>query len=49
MLYGVKVNGEELLMAKKRLVFLHFTWSKWKWKSLSLKEGGRRGRGDILA
>ena len=28
MLYGVHFNGEELLMAKKGLVFLHFIWSK---------------------
>ena len=29
MLYGVKLNREELIMAKKKgLVFLHFIWSK---------------------
>ena len=29
MLYGVKLNSEELFMAKKNdLVFLHFIWSK---------------------
>ena len=42
MLYGVKLNREELFMAKKKgLMFLHFIWSKnLKWKSLSVKEGG---------
>ena len=28
MLYGGKLNGEELFMAKKGLVFLHLIWSK---------------------
>ena len=29
MLYGLKLNKEELFMAKKNgLVFLHFIWSK---------------------
>ena len=47
MLYGVKLNREELLIAS--LVFLHFIWSKnlTKFLNLSLKEGGRRGKGDI--
>ena len=45
MLYGVKLNREELFMAKKKgLVFLHFIKKKiekiLKWKSLSVKEGG---------
>ena len=41
--YGVKLNREELFMAKKKgLMFLHFIWSKnLKWKYLSVKEGGR--------
>ena len=49
MLYVVKLNREELLIAKKGLVFLHFIWSKnlTKFSNLSLKEGGRRGWGDI--
>ena len=46
MLYGVKLNSRvELLIAKKDLVFLHFIWFK-KFE-ISLKEGGRRGRGHI--
>ena len=44
MLYGIKLNGEELFMAKKGLVFLHFMWSKNLTKflngNLSVKEGG---------
>ena len=29
MLYGLKLNREELIIAKKKgLVFLHFIWSK---------------------
>ena len=47
MLYSVKLNREELFMAKKGLVFLHFIWSKNLTKflngNLSVKEvgGGR--------
>ena len=44
MLYGVKLNGKELFMTKKSLVFLHFIWSKNLAKllngNLSVKEGG---------
>ena len=44
MLYGVKLNREELFMAKKKgLVILHFIKKIekiLKWKSLSVKEGG---------
>ena len=44
MLYGIKLNEEELFMAKKGLVFLHFMWSKNFTKflngNLSVKEGG---------
>ena len=47
MLYGGKLNGEELFMAKKGLVFLHLIWSKNLTKflngNLSVKEG-RGGR-----
>ena len=43
--YGVKLNREELFMAKKKgLMFLHFIWSKnLKQKSLPVKEGEREG------
>ena len=46
MLYGLKLNKEELFILKKKgLVFLHFIWpkkfeKKLKWKYLSVKEGG---------
>ena len=51
MFYGVKLNGEELFMAKKSLMLLHFIWSKNLTKlldgNLFVKEG--RGREDVLA
>ena len=44
MFYGVKLNGEELFMAKKSLMFLHFIWSKNLTKLLNgnlfVKKGG---------
>ena len=51
MLYGVKLNREELLIAKKGLIAFKFYMVKkfekiLKWKYLSVKMGGE---GDILA
>ena len=52
MLYVVKLNKEELFMAKKKgLVFLHFIWSKklkifWNGNLCLLR---RDWEGDILA
>ena len=44
MLYGLKLNVEELFMAKKRIVFLHFIWlknlTKFSHGNLSVKEEG---------
>ena len=52
MLYGVKLNEEELFMAKNGLMFLHFIWWKNLTKllngNLSVGEGGW-GRKNILA
>ena len=53
MLYAVNLNGEELLMAKKGLVFLHFIRSKhlkkfWN-EYLCLLRKEQKGRGGILA
>ena len=54
MLYGVKVNGEELLIAKKDLIFFTFYMVKRFDKILNgnlclLKKEEGRGGGDILA
>ena len=49
MLYGVKLNREELIMAKKEgfSVFTFYMVKKFekilKWKYLSVKEGGAGG------